>query len=350
MAFREFDISSVQSTLKEDLQHKIDAKTKPPGALGILEDIALQIGLIQESLTPELVQPVLAVFAADHGIAKDGIVNAYPPEVTAQMVKNMVNGGAAINVFCETHAITPKIIDAGVASELQPHKRLINRKIGRGTSNYVHEPAMSRDECLKAIEAGGELVGRWHTNGSNIIGFGEMGIGNTSSASLITSLVTGRPIEECTGKGTGLDEKEVVRKTKVLASALRKHGSTDDPISMLETFGGFEIAMIVGGILGAAEQRMVILIDGFIVTAALLVAHRLYPAVRDYVLFAHESDEQAHRIQLDYLDGTPILRLGMRLGEGTGAAMAYPVVKSAVNFLNNMASFDDAGVSRGGRI
>ncbi len=346
----DFDIGSVDFRLKKELHHKIDSKTKPPGALGRLEDIALQTGLIQHHQSPVLSQPVLAVFAGDHGIAKEGIVNAYPLEVTAQMVQNMVTGGAAVNVFCKTHGIALKIIDAGVASDLQPHDRLIDRKIAKGTSNYMNEPAMSRGQCRQAIMEGAGLVSQWHNNSTNIIGFGEMGIGNTSSASIITSLIIGKPVEECTGKGTGLDEQGVRQKTDILSRAIQMHQIDDDPISILETFGGFEIAMIVGGILKAAEHRMIILIDGFIVTAALLVAHRLYPAVLDYVLFAHESGERGHRIQLEYLDGEPILQLGMRLGEGTGAAMAYPVVRSAVNFLNDMASFEDAGVSGGGKV
>ncbi len=344
---KEFDISPVGTGLKEDLQQKIDSKTKPIGALGFLEEIAWQIGLIQQTLTPSLSEPILAVFAGDHGIAKKGVVNAYPQKVTAQMVQNMVQGGAAVNVFCRTHGITPKIIDAGVASKLQPQDGLINRKIDKGTANYIDQPAMNQAQCLEAIEAGSNLVDVWHGSGSNIIGFGEMGIGNTSSASIITSLITGNWIADCTGKGTGLDKNGVAEKTNVLKRAIQNRDFDDGPISILQTFGGFEILMIVGGILQAAENRMVILMDGFIVTAALLIAHRLYPAVIDYVIFAHESGERGHRIQLDYLGGESILNLGMRLGEGTGAAMAYPVVKSAVNFLNEMASFEDAGVSKG---
>lgn len=349
MPLREFDITPVDSGLKEDLQRKIDSKTKPIGSLGRLEEIALKIGLIQQTLTPLLSQPILSVFAGDHGIAEEGVVNAYPQEVTVQMVQNIAQGGAAVNVFCRTHGITPKIIDAGVASKLSSHDGILNKKIDRGTSNYATRPAMSREQCREAIHKGADLVDEWHENGSNIIGFGEMGIGNTSSASIITSLITGKSIEECTGKGTGLDEDGIAEKIRILRNAIQNHDIEDDPISILQTFGGFEIAMIIGGILQAAENRMIILIDGFIVTAALLIAYRLYPLVLKYVLFAHESGEQGHRIQLDYLDGKPILNLGMRLGEGTGATMVFPVVKSAVNFLNEMASFEDAGVSRGGK-
>lgn len=349
MKLKKFIISSVGDGIKENLQQKIDSKTKPVGALGGLEDIALKIGLIQQQLSPKLSQPVLAVFAGDHGIAKEGKVNAYPQEVTSQMVRNMIKGGAAVNVFCNTHGIAPKIIDAGVASDLELNKKLINRKVDYGTSNYLNVPAMSRRQCLRAIEEGSKLVDQWYRDGTNIIGFGDMGIGNTSSASIITSLITEKSIEECTGKGTGLDERGVKRKAKTLARAIKKHNIDNDPITVLQTFGGFEIAMIVGGMLQAAEHRMVIINDGFIVTAALLIAYRLYPEILDYVIFAHESGERGHHIQQDYLDGNSILHLNMRLGEGTGAATAYPIIQSAVNFLNDMASFEDAGISRGGK-
>ncbi|WP_138429331.1 nicotinate-nucleotide--dimethylbenzimidazole phosphoribosyltransferase [Fodinibius saliphilus] len=344
---KEFNISAVNKNLEEPLQHKIDNKTKPVGALGSLEDIALKIGLIQQDLEPQLKNPLLAVFAGDHGIAAEGIVNAYPQEVTAQMVLNMVGGGAAVNVFCATHNIATKIIDAGVAAELPSSEKLIDRKIAAGTQNYSHTPAMSAKECNNAIEAGSELVSQWHNRGTNIIGFGEMGIGNTSSASIITSILTGYSIDACTGKGTGLDEEEVSQKATILAKAIEAHDIDADPFSVLQTFGGFEIAMIVGGILQAAEHQMIILVDGFIATAAFMVACELYSKVRDFAIFTHTSDEQAHRIQLDYLQAEPLLQLGMRLGEGTGAAMAYPIIESAVNFLNNMASFKDAAVSKG---
>jgi len=346
---KEFNITTVVDGLKEALQQKIDNKTKPVGALGRLETIALQVGLIQQRLDPVLENPLLAVFAGDHGIAKEGIVNAYPQEVTAQMVQNMVAGGAAVNVFCRTHGIATKIVDAGVGSELPADDNLIDRKIAMGTANYLEQSAMSVQECEKAIQTGAQLVDEWHKEGTNIIGFGEMGIANTSSAAIITGLITGQSIEACTGKGTGLDKKGVSKKARVLKQAIQTHDIADNPISILQTFGGFEIAMIVGGMLQAAEHRMVILVDGFIATAAFLLACELHPEARGYGIFAHQSDEQGHHIQLEYLQAEPLLQLGMRLGEGTGAAMAYPIVRSAVNFLNEMASFEDAGVSQGGK-
>ena len=316
--------------------------------MGQLEDIALQVGLIQQREDPVLQNPVLAVFAGDHGIAKEGVVNAYPQEVTAQMVQNMVKGGAAVNVFSRTHDLTTKIVDAGVASKLPSDEGLLNRKIALGTKDYTKMPAMTASQCEEAIQAGADLVRYWQQQGTNVIGLGEMGIGNTSSAAVITSLVSGQSIEACTGKGTGLDQKGISKKVQVLGQAIQAHGIDDDPISILQTFGGFEIAMMVGGMLQAAENRMVIIVDGFIATAAFLLACELYPAARGYGVFAHQSDEQGHRIQLEYLQAEPLLQLGMRLGEGTGAAMAYPIVQSAVNFLNEMASFENAGVSQGG--
>src|SRR5699024_4687355 len=240
-------------------------------------------------------------------------------------------------------------IDAGVASELTDDENLIDRKIAAGTKDYTKEPAMTASQCEEAIQAGAELVSTWQQSGTNIIGFGEMGIGNTSSAAIITSLVTGQSTEACTGKGTGLDAAGVSKKARVLKQAIQAYDIADNPISILRTFGGFEIAMIAGGMLQAAEHRMVVLVDGFIATAAFLLACELYPEARGYGIFAHQSDEQGHRIQLEYLQAEPLLQLGMRLGEGTGAAMAYPIVRSAVNFLNEMASFEDAGVSQGGK-
>jgi len=341
-----FDIEPVSTELREQIQQKIDNKTKPVGALGRLEEIALQIGMIQNTLEPQLHHPTIAVFAGDHGIAAEGVVNPYPQEVTSQMVYNFLDGGAAINILGKQHGIDIRIIDAGVNYNFEDHPRLINGKIVRGTKNYRFEPAMSRNECDQAIKKGTEIVRDIQQDGCNIIGFGEMGIGNTSSASLITSALTGIPIDECTGSGTGLDEDGLDRKKAVLSGVMRKYQSISDPFQVLTTFGGFEIAMICGGILQAAELDMVILIDGFIVTAALLAAYKLNPLVLDYCLSAHVSGEKAHSHLLSFLGLNPILDLGMRLGEGSGAAVAFPIVQSAINFLNQMASFESAGVSQ----
>jgi len=333
--------------MNELLQKKIDLKTKPPGSLGKLETLALQIGGIQNTLEPELRDPTIVIFAADHGIASDGEVNPYPQEVTWQMVCNFLAGGAAINVFARQHGMAVKVVDAGVKHEFEAHPDLIDAKIDQGTKSYLHEPAMSEAQCLEAIERGGEVIRNLHAGGCNVVGFGEMGIGNTSSASLIMCAVMNLPIEDCVGSGTGLDSAGVQKKAEVLGRVIKKHQLTsDDPMKVLQTYGGFEIAMIYGALIQAADLKMLILNDGFIVTAALLVAAATNPKVLDYCVFSHASNEQGHQKMLSYLKADPLLNLGLRLGEGTGAAMAYPIVEGAVNFLNQMTSFEDAGVSQ----
>lgn len=330
--------------LNESLTQKINQKTKPIGALGVLESIALQIGLIQNTLSPKLQLPSILVFAADHGIAKEGIISPYPQEVTAQMVYNFLNEGAAINVFCRQHAINLKIIDAGVNHQFEKSSSLIDAKIALGTQNYQEQPAMKPDQCKFAIQKGALLVEETHKSGSNCIGFGEMGIGNTSSASLLMAYFTKTPINECVGAGTGLEPDAIKTKIDILSNVFHKYtpNSTEEALA---TFGGFEIAMITGAILKAAELKMTIMIDGFIVTAALLAANAIHERVLDYCIFAHSSNEQGHEKMLTFLDRKPILNLNMRLGEGTGAAVAIPIVQSAVAFLSEMASFESASVS-----
>jgi nicotinate-nucleotide--dimethylbenzimidazole phosphoribosyltransferase len=337
--------------LEQQLRQKIDSKTKPLGALGQLEEIALQVGLIQQTLSPTLSNPHIIVFAGDHGIAQTELVNPYPQAVTAQMVLNFLRGGAAINVFCRQHHIALKIVDAGVNhqwSEQIQHEDFIQAKIALGTRNYIDEPAMSEAAAEKAIEEGKRIVHQIHLHGCNTVGFGEMGISNTSSASLLMSVLLRLPIKDCTGRGTGATDRQLEIKKYVLQKVVAKYdleSYADMPIKMLSIVGGFEIAMMVGAYLKAAENRMVIVVDGFIATAALLVAHRINKAVLGYCIFAHASDEQGHQKMLDFLKAKPILRLGLRLGEGTGAALAIPLIESAVAFLNHMASFASAGVS-----
>ncbi|MCB0429299.1 MAG: nicotinate-nucleotide--dimethylbenzimidazole phosphoribosyltransferase [Flavobacteriales bacterium] len=340
-----FDIQPVPGNLVPELQQKIDGKTKPPGALGMLEKIALQIGSIQQTLQPKLTLPNLVVFAGDHGIATTGLVNPFPQEVTAQMVYNFLNGGAAINVFCKQHNIRMQVVDAGVNHRFSEHPDLINAKLKKGTHNYLESPAMTLQECKEIMHRGANLIDRIHQTGCNVIAFGEMGIGNTSAAAILCHLFTGHDLEACTGKGTGLDEAGIDRKRKILAQAVTRHPGITDPVEILATFGGFEIAMMCGAMLQAASHRMVMIIDGFIVGAALLAASAICKEVTGYCIFAHLSEEQGHRLLLDHLEAQPILQLGMRLGEGTGAALAYPLVASAVGFLNEMASFESAAVS-----
>lgn len=341
---RRFDISPTAGSLAESLQQKIDQKTKPLGALGQLEALALQIGLIQQRECPRLDQPQMLVFAGDHGAAKAG-VSAYPQDVTWQMVENFLAGGAAINVFTRTYGLPLAVVDCGVAHEFGQRKGLIDYKLGAGTENYLEAPAMTVAQCDQAIDNGVALVARYAEAGCNVIGLGEMGIGNTASASLITHCLSGRTLEACVGRGTGLDDAGLARKQALLAQALQRTGEIQDPAEVLREFGGFEIATMVGVILAAAERRMVVLIDGFVVGAAALVACRLYPVARDYCVYAHRSAEAGHRIQLEAMQAEPLLDLSLRLGEGTGVALAWPLLQGAVAFLNEMASFASAGVS-----
>ncbi len=329
--------------MKKELQHKIDFKTKPQGALGQLEELALQIGQIQNTLTPELKNPTFLVFAADHGLTEEKI-STFPKEVTFQMVMNFLYGGAAINVFCNQHDITLKIVDAGVDYDFPDTYKLINAKIAHGTKNSLKEPAMSTNECEQALAKGAELVKAEAAAGCNVIGFGEMGIGNTSAAALIMQKITKLPIEQCVGAGTGLDNDGIDHKTEVLRKVTQKHNVTA-PKDILAAVGGLEIAMMCGAMLEAKKQNMLILVDGFIATSAFMVANEIDKSIKDNAVFGHVSNEQGHKRMIEYLGVKPILNMGLRLGEGTGAALAYPLIKSSIEFLNKMASFEDAGVS-----
>jgi nicotinate-nucleotide--dimethylbenzimidazole phosphoribosyltransferase len=330
--------------LKEQLQHKIDAKTKPIGSLGILEKLALQIGTIQNTLTPSLKKPTIIVFAGDHGIANEG-VSAYPQEVTFQMVRNFLQGGAAINVFSTQHGINLKIVDAGVNYDFNRHENLIHAKIDKGTKSFLHQKAMTETQLLQCFEKGKEIVMQLANEGCNIIGFGEMGIGNTSSASMLMSYLCNLPIEQCVGRGTGLNEEQLQKKIAILKQAKAFHGNIENPKEVLQTFSGFEMAQMCAAMLTAFENNMIILVDGFIASSAFLVAHKINPKIISSAIFCHLSDESGHQHLLNFLQAEPLLKLNMRLGEGTGCAVAYPIIESAVNFLNNMASFESAGVT-----
>jgi len=339
-----FSITAVSSTLNDDLQQKIDTKTKPLGSLGRLETLALQVGKIQNTLKPELKSPTILVFAGDHGITEEG-VSPFPQEVTAQMVLNFLNGGAAINAFCRQNNLRLHVVDAGIKGDLPEHPDLADAKMGRGTKNFAQTPAMSAKECEQALTKGAELSRELPDKECNVIGFGEMGIGNTSSAAALMMLYTGLPLEECVGKGTGLDDYGLVRKREIIQKALDFHAKMQDPQEVLSTFGGFEIAMMVGAMLESAVLGRILLIDGFIAGSAFLAASRIAPEIREYAVFTHQSDELGHSEMLKFLQAEPLLSLGMRLGEGTGAAVAFPLLQSAVVFLNQMASFESAGVS-----
>ncbi len=340
-----YSISPLGDDLTDALQQKIDAKTKPPGALGRIEALALQIGRIQQSLTPALKNPHVVIFAGDHGAAKAG-VSAYPQDVTWQMVENFLAGGAAINVFARQAGLGLRIVDAGVAHDFGARDGLIDAKIAPGTANYLDAPAMSAAQRDAAIARGRAIAHELADEGCNALGFGEMGIGNTAAASLLTHCLTGAPLALVVGRGSGLDDIGLSHKQTVLCKALARGGRPRDALGTLAEYGGFEIAMLTGAMLGAAERRMLLVIDGFITTAALLVAHALAPAITEYCVFAHSSQERGNSHQLGWFNARPLLTLGMRLGEGTGAALAWPLLNAATGFLNEMANFDSASVSR----
>ncbi len=329
------------AALDHALRAAIDGKTKPPGSLGMLETLARRIGLIQQTMQPRIVEPALLVFAGDHGIVEEG-VSAYPQSVTWQMVENFLSGGAAINVFARQNGCALRIVDAGVNHDFGARAGLIDRKIAHGTRNFAREAAMTPAQCEQAMARGAALVADLR---GNVLGFGEMGIGNTTAAAAIMHALTGLPAAACVGAGTGLSADGVRHKQQVVAQAVARHAGAREPLEVLATFGGFEIAMIAGAMLEAARRRMVLVIDGFIITSALLVAARLQPAILDYCVFAHCSDEHGHRQLLDALGAQPLLQMGLRLGEGTGSVLALPMLHAAVNFLNEMATFESAAVS-----
>ncbi|HEX7935738.1 MAG TPA: nicotinate-nucleotide--dimethylbenzimidazole phosphoribosyltransferase [Paraburkholderia sp.] len=337
-------VEPLDQTLRDELQHIIDTKTKPPGSLGRLEALALQMGMIQRSTRPTVERPALIVFAGDHGIAAEG-VSPYPQAVTAQMVANFLAGGAAVNALSRVAGIELEVVNAGIATPLPRTDGLIDMPIAAGTRNFAHEPAMTHAQALAAMQAGAERVRHHAARGSNVIGFGEMGIANTSAAACLMSRLCGAPIDECVGRGTGLDDAGLAKKRNVLAAALAHHEESTAPLDVLATFGGFEIAMMAGAYLAAAHARMTILVDGFIASSALLVADAIAPDVRAYCVFAHASNEAGHRRMLDHFGAAPLLSLDMRLGEGTGAALAVPLLRAASAFINEMASFESAGVA-----
>jgi nicotinate-nucleotide--dimethylbenzimidazole phosphoribosyltransferase len=335
------------AALAQRLQARIDGKTKPLGALGRIEQLALQIGLILGTESPRLAQPQLVVFAADHGLAAQG-VSAYPSDVTWQMVKNFLAGGAAASVLALQHGLQLTVVDCGVRHDFAPQPGLVLRKIATGTADASLGPAMTAEQCERAIANGREVV---QALPGNALLLGEMGIGNTSAAAMLLSRLTQQPLAECVGAGTGLDEAGIARKREVLARVLALHADAREPLAALAAFGGFEIATMVGAVLQAAQDRRVIVVDGFIATAAVLVAQQLASNVTQRCVFAHRSGECGHALMLRYLGPSrdvparALLDLGLRLGEGSGAALAWPLLVSACTLLNEMASFESAGVS-----
>lgn len=330
--------------LADELQHKIDFKTKPLGALGFLENLAHKIGMVQQTTSPKLIKPHMVVFAADHGIATAG-VSAYPQEVTYQMVMNFLGGGAAINVFCKQNNIDIKIVDAGVNFDFPEGLNLIHKKVRKSSRNMLDEPAMTSEEYQQALENGKSVVKEIAENGSNVIGFGEMGIGNTSASSLMMSQLFDIPIENCVGRGTGLNDSQLQNKIDTLSKAIEKYPHLKTADEIAQTFGGLEIAQMIGAMQEAYHQNMLILIDGFIATVAISVLFKKSTGILNNCIFCHVSDEFAHIKLLELLNQKALLNLNLRVGEGTGCALAYPIIQSAVNFLNEMSSFEDANVS-----
>ncbi|WP_413489802.1 nicotinate-nucleotide--dimethylbenzimidazole phosphoribosyltransferase [Shewanella baltica] len=349
-----FQISPVSKTQDPLIQQKIDLKTKPPGALGQLESLALQIARVQatdsqqtdqpQNTVLKIVHPTMLVFAGDHGIAAEGVSIA-PSEVTRQMVQNFANGGAAINVFCRQVGFTLEVIDCGILTPVEGVEGIIDQRLGAGTGAIHLEPAMALETVDKGFAMARDLIERHHQAGCNLVAFGEMGIGNTSAAAAIMAAIMQLDVIDCVGRGTGINSETLERKLMLIELALLLHQSAlTGPKSVLACLGGFEIVQMTGAMLAAAERKMLVVVDGFIATAAALVAVQIAPNVRDYLIFAHQSDEQGHLRMLEFLQAKPLLSLGLRLGEGTGAALALPLIQASVNFYNQMASFSDAGI------
>ena len=334
------------SNFRQLIQDKINNKTKPVGSLGALEEIALQLAMIQKTENPKVDQPFHTVFAADHGVCAQG-VNAYPQEVTGQMVMNFLNQGAAINVFCDQQDIPLQVVNVGVKDlgELE-HLMLINKPVAPGTADFSQQAAMSIEQCQQAMSLGRKLISIHIKQGANLISLGEMGIGNPTTAAALMARITGLDINLCTGAGTGSDQQGINLKNKVIQQALDLHSDQlNDGFSILQHLGGLEIAAMVGGINAAFENNCAVVIDGFIASSAALVALEINPEIKPNLIFAHCSDENGHKDMLDYMQVKPLLNLGLRLGEGTGAVLAIPLIQSAAAFLNEMASFTQADVS-----
>ena len=351
---RQFAIHPVDKSLAPQIQAKIDNLNKPKGSLGRLEELALQICLIQQTLEPSLAHPCHLLLGGDHGIEREG-VSVSPREVTWQQMINFTHGGGGVNMFCRQHGAKLRIVDVGVDYDLSAIPGIIDRKIARGTKNFLYEPAMSEAEFDRAIQIGSDLVDDCIADGCRVLSIGEMGIANTSPSSLWMHLFTDIPLQECIGAGAGLDTPGIRHKYDVLSQALKNYqqstASSASPLgsaknSPLAYFGGFEMVTAIGAMLKAAEKHLVILIDGFIMSACALAAVQLYPAAQDYMIFTHCGDESGHRRMLDAMGAKALLHLGLRLGEGTGALCAFPIIDSAVRMVNEMNNFDNARITK----
>ena len=345
---KEFNISSIDRSMLAAIQEKIDNLNKPKGSLGRLEELAMQICLIQQTLEPSLAHPCHLLLGGDHGIEREG-VSVSPREITWQQMINFTRGGGGVNMFCRQHGFKLRIVDVGVDYDFSDVDVIIDRKIARGTKNFLYEPAMSEEEFDRAIQIGSDLVDDCIAEGCRILSIGEMGIGNTSPSSIWMSIFGDIPLKNCIGAGAGLDNDGIRHKYEVLSKALKNYqASIHQPstISHLTYFGGFEMISAIGVMLRAAEHHLIILIDGFIMTACAIAAIRLYPAAQDYMIFTHCGDESGHKMMLDIVDARPLLHLGLRLGEGTGALCAFPIIDSAVRMMNEMNNFQKARITK----
>lgn len=346
---RTYNIHKPDAALLDAIRHKIDNLNKPKGSLGRLEDLAEQICLIQQTLTPKLNNPCHLLFGGDHGIEREK-VSVSPREITWQQMLNFAKGGGGVNMFCRQHGFKLYLVDVGVDYDLSNCHEIYNRKIAPGTANFIDGPAMSEEQYRQALDVGAEFVDKCHADGCNVVCVGEMGIANTSPSSVWMSLFGDIPLDECIGAGAGLDNAGIKHKSDVLNRAVDRFiyttGGKADTDTLIRYFGGFEMVSAVGAMLRAAELGLIVLVDGFIMTACALAAVRLYPEAKEYMIFGHVGDENGHRRLLDLLGAQPLLNLGLRLGEGTGALCAYPIVESAVRMINEMNNFDNAHITK----
>ena len=345
---RTFDIQPTDKSLQKAIQEKIDNLNKPKGSLGRLEELALQVCLIQQTQEPSLAHPCHLLLGGDHGIEREG-VSVSPREVTWQQMINFTRGGGGVNMFCRQHGFKLRIVDVGVDYDLSNVSGIINRKIARGTRNFLYEPAMTETEFDQAIQVGIDLVDDCISEGCRVLSIGEMGIANTSPSSIWMHLFGNIPLEECIGAGAGLDTPGIRHKYEVLTKAVEHyHQWSESPsqLAPLRYFGGYEMVAAIGAMLRAAERHLIILVDGFIMTACAIAAIQLCPAAQEYMIFTHCGDESGHKKMLDIVQAKPLLHLGLRLGEGTGALCAFPIVDSAVRMVNEMNNFDNAKITK----
>ena len=340
-----FHIALPDERIRPALEEKINNLTKPKGSLGTLEDLALQVGMIQQTLSPSLKHPQNVIFCADHGIEAEG-VSVSPREVTWQQTLHFTQGNGGVNFLCRQHRFELKVVDAGVDYDLPTDRGIIDAKVRKGTRNFLHEAAMTEEEMNICIERGAAIVRQCHAEGSNVLSFGEMGIANTSASSLWMTCLTGIPLLQCVGAGSGLNNEGIRHKYNVLKQSLDNYSGDGSALDIIRYFGGYEMVMAIGAMLQAAELKMVILVDGFIMTNCILAASKLYPEVLAYAVFGHCGDESGHRLVLNALEAKPLLSLGLRLGEGTGAICAYPILDSAIRMINEMDSFVGASVTK----